>query len=51
MLIMLGISQAGIAECVIQAIDACHPDMREPLLGNILLVGGCALCPNFKERL
>lgn len=39
----IGIDQAGVAECVLQAGDACLPDLREPLYSNIIVTGGSAL--------
>jgi len=47
----LGIEQAGIAECVVQAVETCLPDMREALYANILLTGGSTRFPNFEARL
>ena len=47
----IGIDQAGVAECVAQAANACSPDLRESLFGNIVLTGGSSLFPNFAERL
>ena len=46
----LGMEQAGVAECVVQAVDACVPDLREAL-SNIVVTGGSTLFPNFEERL
>ena len=47
----IGIEQAGVAECVVQAAEACLPEMRDALYSNIVLTGGCVLFPNFAERL
>ena len=33
----LGMEQAGVAECVVQAVDACPPDLRESLYANNIL--------------
>ena len=30
----IGVEQAGLAECVVQAVDACPPDLRESLYAN-----------------
>jgi len=47
----VGVEQAGIAECLVQSVEACVPDVREALFSNIVLTGGTTLLPNFKERL
>ncbi len=47
----IGINQAGIAECIVQSIQACHPDMQALLYSHIVVTGGNTLIPNFKERL
>ena len=47
----IGVEQAGLAECVVQAVDACPPDLRESLYANIVLTGGSTRFPNFSERL
>ena len=47
----IGIEQAGVAECVVQAAEACLPDLREALYSNVVVTGGSALFPNFEERL
>jgi len=47
----IGIEQAGVPEVIVQAVEACIPDVREALYGNIMITGGCSLFPNFKERL
>jgi len=47
----IGIEQAGVAECIVQAAEACLPDLREALYANIVLTGGSVLFPNFAARL
>ena len=47
----IGIAQSGIAECLVQAAESCHPDIRDALFANILVAGGTTLLPNFEERL
>lgn len=47
----IGIEQAGVAECVVQSVEACLPDLREALYANIVLTGGTSRFPNFAERL
>ena len=46
----LGIEQAGVAECVVQSVEACLPDLRDALYGNIVLTGGSVQFPGFAER-
>ncbi len=43
--------QAGVPECVVQAVEACIPDVREALYANILLTGGSTRFANFEKRL
>jgi len=47
----LGLNQAGLAETIVQSITATHEDLHGLLYSNILLTGGTASCPGFKERL
>ena len=47
----IGINQAGVAETIHQAVTACHPALHALLYSNILLTGGVARCPGFKDRL
>ncbi|KAK6941677.1 Actin family [Dillenia turbinata] len=44
----LGMNQAGLAECIVRSINACHPHLH-PVL--IILTGGNTLFPRFAERL
>jgi actin-related protein 6 len=46
----VGLRQAGIAECVMQSLDVIPERLRPVLLSNIVLVGGNANIPGFKER-
>ena len=46
-----GIPQGGIVDAILQSTEMCHPDLKGSLLSNILLVGGNANIPNFKQRL
>ena len=46
----VGIQQGGIVDAIIQSIKSCHSDLMGPLLSNILLVGGNAKIPGFRER-
>jgi len=47
----IGIEQAGVAESIVQACDACMPEMRDAFYANIVLCGGSVNFPNFAERL
>lgn len=47
----VGMNQAGLAQTLLQAADALHPDLRPLLLSNIVCTGGTAKCPGFPERL
>lgn len=47
----LGMNQAGLAECIIKAVDACHPYLHPVLFESIILTGGSTLFPRFAERL
>mmetsp|Transcript_9594 Transcript_9594/g.24048 ORF Transcript_9594/g.24048 Transcript_9594/m.24048 type:complete len:194 (+) Transcript_9594:2-583(+) len=47
----VGITQAGVAEAVLQAVEACPPDIQPLMTSSIILVGGSACFPNFRERI
>lgn len=47
----IGITQMGISETVVECINSCPPETHPHLYNNILVVGGCANFPGFKERL
>ncbi|KAG4392080.1 hypothetical protein GLYMA_04G071500v4 [Glycine max] len=56
----LGMNQAGLAECIVRAVNACHPHLRPVLyercyvcvfFDSIILTGGSTLFPQFAERL
>lgn len=47
----LGINQAGLAECIVRAVQACHPYLQPVLFESIILTGGSTLFPRFTERL
>ena len=47
----IGIEQAGLAECIVQSVEACQYEMRDALYGNIVLTGGTSLFPNMAARL
>ncbi|KAL3532310.1 hypothetical protein ACH5RR_005831 [Cinchona calisaya] len=47
----LGLNQAGLAECVVRAVNSCHPHLHPILYESIILTGGSTLFPRFAERL
>ncbi|MCO5611728.1 hypothetical protein L7F22_065986 [Adiantum nelumboides] len=47
----LGMNQAGIAECIVRAVNACHRDLHPLLYSSVVLTGGTTKLPGFKERL
>lgn len=46
----VGVDQVGIAEAIIEAINATHPLLHGLFYSNILLTGGSTLFPNFAKR-
>ncbi|KAI0566391.1 Actin-related protein [Gracilaria domingensis] len=47
----IGLNQAGVAETIFQAVEACPEHVRGDLYENIVLTGGNCMFSNFKERL
>lgn len=47
----IGIEYLGIAEAIVQSIEACDPIYRAAMYQNIVLTGGTMKIPNLKERL
>ncbi|XVF88351.1 hypothetical protein PTKIN_Ptkin19aG0043900 [Pterospermum kingtungense] len=47
----LGMNEAGLAECIVRAVNSCHPYLHPVLYQSIILTGGSALFPQFVERL
>lgn len=47
----LGMNEAGLAECIVRAVNACHSYLRPVLYQSIILTGGSTLFPRFAERL
>ncbi|KAL8149742.1 actin-related protein 6 [Apium graveolens] len=47
----LGMNQAGLAECIVRAVNSCHPYLQPVLYESIILTGGSTLFPRFAERL
>ncbi|XP_038047554.1 actin-related protein 6-like [Patiria miniata] len=46
----IGIQEMGVSEAIVHVINNCPTDMRPHLFKNILLTGGNAMFPGFKER-
>ncbi|CAO3690433.1 unnamed protein product [Umbelopsis vinacea] len=46
----IGMNQAGIPEAIHQSVQACDPDSQGLLYANVVIVGGNANLPGFKER-
>ncbi|KAI9910522.1 hypothetical protein PsorP6_010225 [Peronosclerospora sorghi] len=47
----IGINQAGIAETIVQSVEACPNELAGCFYANILLVGGNTKFKNFRQRL
>ncbi|XP_073007705.1 actin-related protein 6 isoform X3 [Typha latifolia] len=47
----LGMNQAGLAECIVRAVNSCHPYLHPVLFESIILTGGSTMFPRFAERL
>eukprot|EP00252_Welwitschia_mirabilis_P024620 TRINITY_DN7356_c0_g1_i6.p1 TRINITY_DN7356_c0_g1~~TRINITY_DN7356_c0_g1_i6.p1 ORF type:complete len:403 (-),score=62.93 TRINITY_DN7356_c0_g1_i6:28-1236(-) len=47
----LGMNQAGLAECIVRAVESCLPHLHPVLFSSIILTGGSSLFPNMKTRL
>jgi actin-related protein 6 len=46
----LGMNEAGLAETAFRAVAGCHTHLHALLYSNVLIIGGTARCPGFKER-
>lgn len=46
----VGMQQAGVAEIIFQAVQACPEELHADLYANVVLTGGNCRFPNFKER-
>ncbi|KAI7818727.1 actin family [Gamsiella multidivaricata] len=46
----IGMEQAGIPEAIVDAISACDEEIQGMLYANVVLIGGNAKLPGFKER-
>ncbi|KAL7137738.1 hypothetical protein ABFS83_10G112800 [Erythranthe nasuta] len=47
----LGMNQAGLAECIVRAVNSCNPLLHPVLYESITLTGGNTLFPGFAQRL
>ncbi|GLU09672.1 hypothetical protein SLE2022_265190 [Rubroshorea leprosula] len=47
----LGMNEAGLAECIVRAVNSCHPYLHPVLYESIILTGGSTLFPRFAKRL
>lgn len=47
----IGLQQAGLAQTIVDAVEAAHPDLHPLLYSNVLCTGGSAKCPGFRDRL
>lgn len=47
----IGMNQLGLAEAIVQSIQACDPIYHAAMYHNIVLTGGNTLIPHFKKRL
>ncbi|KAK4284243.1 hypothetical protein QN277_001102 [Acacia crassicarpa] len=47
----LGMNEAGLAECIVRAVNCCHPQLHPVLYESIILTGGSTLFPQFAKRL
>ncbi|XP_057768920.1 actin-related protein 6-like [Salvia miltiorrhiza] len=47
----LGMNQAGLAECIVRAVNSCHHHLHPVLYESIILTGGSTLFPRFAQRL
>lgn len=41
----------GIPEAIMNAVRACPPEALPHILGNVVVVGGCALFAGMQQRL
>ena len=47
----IGLQQGGLAQTIVEAVEATHPDLHPLLYSNLVCTGGCATCPGFQQRL
>lgn len=46
----IGLDFGGIAEAIVESIEACAPVLRAAMYHNVLLVGGNVKIPGFRDR-
>ena len=46
-----GLEDGGIGQAFEESMASLHPEMRNELIPNIQIVGGCSLFPNIERRL
>lgn len=46
----IGLDSGGISEAIAESIEACDPIFRAAMYHNVLLVGGNAKIPGFRDR-
>ena len=47
----IGIKQIGISHAIFHSIQSLPEEIRPHLYSNIVLIGGCAMFPNYRERI
>ena len=47
----IDLQQGGLAQTIVEAVEATHPDLHPLLYSNVVCTGGCATCPGFQQRL
>lgn len=47
----IGIEQMGVSEAMMHSVNALPKEVQSHMYSNIVLMGGNAMFPNFKERL
>lgn len=43
--------QKSVVEAILDSLCKVQPDIRKPLISNVLLIGGTAMLPGFRTRL
>lgn len=46
----IGLNCGGVVEAIVESINACDPIYRAAMYNNVLLVGGNATIPGYRER-
>lgn len=47
----IGMEEAGVAEAIVESVEASHPHLHGLLYSNIVVIGGMARCQGLQERL